>query len=347
MALNPDDLLIFKTREEKEKEEKEKEKKSKKGEEEQTKPSVNAPQQAPTQAAQEKTEANKVEVSFKPTPSEVEEKPANEEAQFKAERETKNIGGNELVFYKVAPVESAEELVSGPSGNETQLTSPEIKKILQRKHLSGKESRRIGEHMTCTWHPWRQAYAICDYCRRPFCYEDLVEKDGLYYCLDDIDKVTNIREAELSKYNSFRVVASSALFLIFAIFLYYNYNMIATLPTRLQSMGLNNYFENIFNPITVQIIEVFLVVFGLIVSLAVAADIKKSLQLTLVSGIASMLFFGYEYIKTSELYLGLIALLSFIAVVAIIYSKTSYTSLHVSSEEDLAAEVLNASKTTF
>ncbi|MGC8688303.1 MAG: hypothetical protein ACP5RQ_02810 [Candidatus Micrarchaeia archaeon] len=348
MVLNPDDLLIFKTREEKEKEEKEKKKKEGKtvaAQEEQKSigipASANGQGQVAAKPQAERQQIAQPAVSFnKPIVQEEEKgKP------IEAEREIKNIAGNELIFYKVAPVEAAEEIETGKA--ETELAPEEIKKISQKKHLSAKDSRRIGEHMSCTWHPWRQAYAICDYCRRPFCYEDLVEHNGLYYCLEDIDKVTNIRAEELSNYNSFRVVTAITLFLAFAIFFYYNYNMILSLPLQLQKIGLNNYFENIFNPLTPEIIETALIVFGLLVSFMVSADIKKSFQLTIISTILSMLFFSYEFIKTSKLYLGLIGLLSFIALVAIIYSKTSYSSIRVPSEEDLAAEVLKTSKASF
>jgi hypothetical protein len=346
MALDPDDLIIFKVREE----ESEKNIKKKKGEKKQ-------PENASkVDVPQKQTEIPKKEVEIpavkkeeiQPHEEHYEEYKEKQQAQLStpkyAEKNIEEIPKNEIIFYTVTPTEAAEEMVTGPN-LENKIV--EIKNELGKKSLSAKESKRIGKHLACTWHPWRQAYAICDYCRRPFCYEDLVEHNGLYYCLEDIDKVSNIKETELIKYNNFRILSSTMLFFVFFIFLYFNYNSIITIPAQLQRVGLNAFFENIFTPLGYMIAKTTLILLSLIISFAITADFKKSFAMLSIVGTLTALLFGYLYIETNIFYYIIIAILSLASIILLAYSRASYNTLPAPSEEDLASEVLNATKTTF
>ncbi|MGC8572179.1 MAG: hypothetical protein ACP5LH_02790 [Candidatus Micrarchaeia archaeon] len=352
MALNPDDLLIFKVREE----ESEKEKKEKKKKEEQKAVEKATTQQAATETHAKVEEAqpsaNKEAAQQKEVVSVSTEEKQNEEVQqpsvkYTSEAKEREIGGNEPIFYTVAPAETAEEMVEGPGFKDHELSEVEINKALKKKSLSAKESRRIGEHMACVWHPWRQAYAICDYCRRPFCYEDLVEHNGLYYCLEDIDKVYNTKETELIKYNNFRLLSSTFLFFVFFIFLYYNYNSIVAIPSEIQSIGMNAFFENMFTPLGFMIAKTALVLLSLLTSFIITADLKKSFSITVIVCVLTALLFSYLYIETNTFYFIIIAMLSLASIVVLAYSKASYSTNHNVSEEDLASEVLHTTKATF
>ena len=49
----------------------------------------------------------------------------------------------------------------------------------------------------CTNHPWRQAYSYCRYCKRPFCYADLIEEDGECYCMEDTGAIKHAGQATM------------------------------------------------------------------------------------------------------------------------------------------------------
>ncbi|MEM0154774.1 MAG: hypothetical protein QW814_02990, partial [Methanothrix sp.] len=72
-----------------------------------------------------------------------------------------------------------EEAVEAAGGNMSQMSAKK-----KGKSRSEEESEEAAEGLSCVWHPWRPAYAICNYCHRPFCFEDIVEQNGHYYCLE-------------------------------------------------------------------------------------------------------------------------------------------------------------------
>jgi hypothetical protein len=44
--------------------------------------------------------------------------------------------------------------------------------------VSEPEQGKVPKGEKCTNHPWRDAYAQCSYCKRYFCYPDLVRYEG-------------------------------------------------------------------------------------------------------------------------------------------------------------------------
>ena len=56
-------------------------------------------------------------------------------------------------------------------------------KTLDEKPLTKKESVDAAKGQSCFWHSWRPAYGICAVCKKPYCYEDIVEYGGSLYCL--------------------------------------------------------------------------------------------------------------------------------------------------------------------
>ncbi|MDE1804752.1 MAG: hypothetical protein KGH59_03140 [Candidatus Micrarchaeota archaeon] len=77
---------------------------------------------------------------------------------------------------------------------------------------NAREQRQAAKDQVCLNHPWRPAYAICDFCERPFCYADMMEYGGRYYCLQDIDRVSGKHEAARKPANIFTIVAAMLFF---------------------------------------------------------------------------------------------------------------------------------------
>ena len=59
-----------------------------------------------------------------------------------------------------------EEAVEAAGGNMSQMSDKK-----KGKTHSEEESEEADQGLSCVWHPWRPAYAICNYCHRPFCFE--------------------------------------------------------------------------------------------------------------------------------------------------------------------------------
>ena len=79
----------------------------------------------------------------------------------------------------------------------------------------------------CVNHPWRKAYARCEYCHMPFCYADTMPFHGKIYCLEDIDRATRMHLKPVETPSRFMYFASM-LFALSTILLIY----IAYVPAR-------------------------------------------------------------------------------------------------------------------
>ncbi len=288
MALNPDDLLIFKVREEeKEAEDKKKAKASAAAQKQQAKPVAKQP--APVQKPPEQ------------------------------EKPVESSGYNELaeVMSEGEPIEKEEN-----------------RGTYRRGHKM--DPRTLAEHMNCELHPWRRAYALCDYCKRAFCYEDLIESGGKYYCLDDIDKVPEtVLHQQIVRYNSLSLVSALLYMAAFLIFIYYTYPQVITLSSQFISLGLYLFANKIAPTNLLLLIEMMLSLIALIGAMTIILSTKNSFRFGAFTSILGVAIFSYQYINLDKLYLVGIAGTLFLAFLTLAYSRVSYETLN---EEDVIFE---------
>jgi len=304
MTLNPDDLLIFKEREEEL--EKKKEKKQK--------------------AVPAKPEA-KPEPAPKQQPGQ--QKAVEPAAPQIAEPVTERAPPMEVPAGPV-PAQEAEEI---PVPSEVpQPTAPELK--IKTKNLRAKESRKLASKMNCVIHPWRQAYAICDFCKRPFCYEDIMEYNGSYYCLDDIDKVSQEIRASLNvRYTRLSVMSSTMFFLVLLVFIYSQSGVIAPLISGTLQYGPSIYGASgsgLANLLAAA--SLLAAVLSFISGVMVIMSAHISFRVSAISGLFTVALFSYQYLNNGNLFYGAISALSFIGLVSLAYSRVATETL---PEEDM------------
>ncbi|MCW6160467.1 MAG: hypothetical protein LVQ95_05290 [Candidatus Micrarchaeales archaeon] len=323
MALNPDDLLIFKAREE---EEEEKKKVKKPEAKPAAVPSVKpAPPAAPVQ--QQKPQPQPQAAAAKPQA--VREK--EEKVTFISQQKEENI-----------PIVTENEAMEEEYG---VTTTPVGRK--GAKHLTAKESRRIAEHMTCELHPWRRAYAICDYCHRAFCYEDLIEHNGTYYCLDDIDKIPKLRASEVIRYNTLGFFAGALMLFVFLVFIYSSYQLVLRIPSLFgQAGGLNGLLANPLQALSFLLAETALATLSFIAAISVFLSRRASFRFSTIVSVLTVGLFSYMYLNSANVYAAVIAAMSFIAMVALAYSRVAIETLPEETELP-ASESLEIAKSSF
>ena len=85
------------------------------------------------------------------------------------------------------------------------------------------DSREMARGLFCSVHQFRHAYALCAYCHRPFCFEDIVEYQKDYYCIEDIDRVTaRYTEKLTNEYSISSLITSFIMIGGFVLFFYYS-----------------------------------------------------------------------------------------------------------------------------
>ncbi len=210
------------------------------------------------------------------------------------------------------------------------------KKPPERKR-SAKEMRRIAEHMSCENHPWRKAYAICDYCKRAFCYEDIVEHNGVYYCIDDIGNIPkSVLNAGMVKYSKLSYISAASLVLIAAVYVYFFNPQIAAMLAALKAAGAAKFAAKFTLAEGLLIVEGALALISIVTSILVLISAKRSFMATTVTQIATIGIFSYQYIVTLNIAYSVVAVLSFVALITLAYSRISYEPLPEENAELLS-----------
>ncbi len=333
MAMNPDDLLIFKVREE----DKGASKKDKKA-------AIQAPQQqgSPVEKAEkpgffsqkQRQEPQPKQEKRQPPPEiqkpvQKEEKPGVPRAE--PARPVEPTAVSESESYYVAPEATTEavDYVSEAAeftGDE-QFAKENAKKTVlkKREHM---DSRKIAQHMSCELHPWRRAYAICDYCKRAFCYEDILEVGGKYYCLDDVDKIPEaVRRGQVVKYNYLGMIASILYMAAFIVFFYYSYNSVLLLVNSIQKIGLPLFITQLDIARELLIAEAILALLAIGTAISILVSSGSSFKLSALVSMVGVGVFGYQYTLYSAIYIAAFAVLTFIAFLLLSYSRVSTESM--------------------
>ncbi len=220
--------------------------------------------------------------------------------------------------------ESKPETVNEPEVEAAQPSNKAEEKPVKVKKRRGdalKESRNMAKGMKCVWHPWRQAYAICAYCHRAFCFEDIVEEMGNYYCLEDSDKVVkNVYEDSTNAYNYITMISGMLLFLPLVIFFYFDGTVLIEKLLYLQNVGLFTFINNI-NYSYLPFMYIILTLFAGASGTMILYNKKMSGALGIVSGIMITAAFIYSYSQNTMFYNLFIAIISSISILLLVYSK--------------------------
>ncbi|MEM0106990.1 MAG: hypothetical protein QXS03_02050 [Candidatus Micrarchaeaceae archaeon] len=280
------------------------------------------------------------------------EKEELEKEKAELEENSKNLQGRNAKGVHQegkakSDVDEAEELYMSNAGIPTNKSYQMINEVLEidgqgssakpnpKKERTKEEnkSKELAAGLSCIWHPWRPAYAICAICHRPFCFEDLVEFEGKYYCLEDIDKVSESEKLPGSSFRYFYAIAGMLFALPLILFLYGFGGSMLDSVSLAQRLG---FFEFLNAKYLSNILEIFsgvLMLFSFVAAALSFANSKKAMPLGIIFGSAIILLFGYEYLQTSNLYYILISIVSLAGIGSIIYARFQYTIESVVEEK--------------
>jgi len=203
--------------------------------------------------------------------------------------------------------------------SEAEITS--MQKPKKRLTKTEKDSMESAKGLMCVNHPWRPAYAICDYCKRPFCYADLVEYNNKFYCLEDIDKVTKnpggAGEAEMNPF----ILAAGAIFIANAIILaYFVYPQIAYFTDQMTKIGLANFISTINYSYMLSLLNLIAVILGLSAGVVLFVKLDKNIY-SIFMGVVMLIISSYIYLISNALYLLAVTVIAFIAIGSLAYGR--------------------------
>lgn len=370
MALNPDDLLIFKEREEKSEKKMKKAVKEKpvQAQKKQSPPEVQKPAPQPketpiakpevvqqpkevptakTEVAQQPKEIQTakpkavqqpqamlapkpqekavVRQQPKPQPNPQPKQPAaeqeiNRESVVQPVRESPPTESVESIYSSLQP--SEEEIESIISGEFAHGGGPVKKSTISRTE---EQSRDAAKGKSCVWHPWRPAYALCNYCNRPFCYEDIIEYKNNYYCLEDIDKVSTGAGVETTvRYNRLSMLSALLFIIAFVVFVFSAIGQVAYITNYANKIGFFSFIAQLNYAYTSALLGFFLALFSIIAGILIFVHSDKGFMVGSLVGAFSTILFSYSYISSGAVYTIAISLVSFAALVLLLLSRETY-----------------------
>lgn len=197
--------------------------------------------------------------------------------------------------------------------------------VIQTKPpLKGRaDSKARATNLFCVAHQFRHAYAICSYCHRPFCYEDLVEYQKGYYCIEDIDRATTeYAESLANEYSASSLITSFLLIGAFVLYLYYsNGSLIYTFDYIFYNLG------GFFNAISISYIVILSTLIVMAVSFVAAFYIllgsKQGHLIASVVSVVAVMLFIYQFIGSGSIYYVIIAAFEFVSFLSAVRSAAA------------------------
>ncbi|MDE1825222.1 MAG: hypothetical protein KGH61_05610 [Candidatus Micrarchaeota archaeon] len=201
------------------------------------------------------------------------------------------------------------------------------------KPLSGKESMQAAKGRTCTNHPWRGAYAVCDFCRRPFCYADLIEYGKHFYCLEDIDRATSGAAREKIGANAFTKIAGFVFIANSLILLYFTMPQLEFIWASASKISSSALLAAIWGNYSVPLLNAVLAVVGMLA--AILLFITEDERAMYLAGLVAALFLigiSYEYLNSYLYYTLLVSVIALVEIVLLTYGRVSAVTTSYSTD---------------
>ncbi len=157
--------------------------------------------------------------------------------------------------------------------------------------------------LACVNHPWRQAYALCEYCKRPFCYADIMPFHDKLYCLEDIDRATrmHLKPAETPSrfiYLTSLLFATSTILLIYLAYVPAKYLAISIL-----GIGLSSALVGVFSQYIIPVADLLLALLSLASAVIIVRRSSGAFAFCATVLILTLIIMSYEYLGTNAQYI--------------------------------------------
>ena len=225
-----------------------------------------------------------------------------------------------------------EEAVEAAGGDISQMSAKK-----KGKTRSEEESEEAAGGLSCVWHPWRPAYAICNYCNRPFCFEDIVEQNGHYYCLEDIDKVgTESAISEVSgKLNYVNVGAISGIMYVavFLLFILFASTQLSSVISYSNIVGFFAFLSSAKLEELLLVLESAAALLAFVAGFLTILHTKAAVAIGPIAALLTIIMFAYGFAAYGILYAAIIAAVAIIALLMQAYSLVGSRSVEAVEEK--------------
>ncbi|MCL4379347.1 MAG: hypothetical protein M1160_00730 [Candidatus Marsarchaeota archaeon] len=263
----------------------------------------------------------------------------------------------DLLIFKMREGSATQPAEAQPATTqpaETQQVTPPPAKAASQKKKKEKgqdlkeQSRQAAKGLYCEWHPWRPAYAVCYTCHKPFCYEDISEYNGKYYCLEDIDAAVATEKPQLTfVFNKVSMLPASLFLLTMLVYIYFVNALFAYIATNAAKVGIqvfiaSNFIQRVNLSYVMLFVGLIILAFLFVGGLLIFAQSRKGYWLSIFSGSIAFIFFSYVYIANLQDYGFIIGALTLVGLISMRFAVSSTAT---EEEQEAAAPPLPSSFT--
>lgn len=200
----------------------------------------------------------------------------------------------------------------------------------ESRAMTKEESTEAAKGLKCLGHPWRDAYAVCNYCKMGFCYSDIAEYGGSYYCLEDLGKVAGTMPLAESQQTNTVLKASSMAFIVSALVI--GYFIAPELYYILFVAGLSSLgqISRLGTAYSVAVLNLLLAALSIAAAWILIRNPSKNVRLAQVIASIIILTMVYEFLVSDIAYLAIISVFFFGTLVTILIGKTFEGALQYS-----------------
>ena len=208
---------------------------------------------------------------------------------------------------------------------ESGRTSAEAEAPKVNKKVSKNEKGEIAaaKGLSCVNHPWRQAYAICKYCSRPFCYADLMEHDGNFYCIEDLDQAAEKKAANGGSLGAFAIIAALLFIINSGVLAYFAPGQIFFVGGKLLAGQFSILIATHSQAYYLELANFAVFVLGIISCFAILSKKSAGFFFGAVVAAVSAVIISYQYLNDSTYYLLGMSVIAFIEIVMLTFSRMS------------------------
>ncbi len=216
--------------------------------------------------------------------------------------------------------------------NEAGQERPNATQPKQTKEAA-RQSRREAKGSYCAWHPWRAAYAMCAYCHRPFCFQDIVELNNLYYCTEDIDIVSHTYKEKVAvASNMVSITAGILMLFAFLVFFYYSNQQVLFILEYINRIGIISFMTNTGGIYLYLLAELLVMILSFIASLLLFSQSRKGFYFGVTISIAVMGLFTDQYAMNAAPYALVIDAMAALSFILLLYYAATRTVIETENQ---------------
>ena len=198
-----------------------------------------------------------------------------------------------------------------------------VPKANKKVSKNEKSEMAAAKGLSCVNHPWRQAYATCKYCSRPFCYADLMEHDGNFYCIEDLDQATDKKAAKGSSLGAFAIIAAILFIVNSGVLAYFAPGQIFFVGDKLLAGQFSIFIATNSQAYYLELANFAVFVLGIVSCFAILSKKNAGFFFGAIVAAVSAVIISYQYLNDSTYYLLGMSVIAFVEIVMLTFSRMS------------------------